>query len=58
MDEFRRPPIRPRVVVQAELHSLWDGRVVIKKEYLDRIWFGIGKIHFAEDLKRLRSYLT
>jgi hypothetical protein len=44
--------------VQAELRPIWDGRVVIKKEYLDRIWFRIGKIHFAEDLKRLRSHLT
>ena len=43
--------------MQAVLHAIRDGRVVVKDKHADRIGLGIVQADFAEDLKRLRRYL-
>ena len=46
------------MVGKRELDSVRNGRMRIKQKYVYRIRFGIGEIHFAQNLECLRSDLA
>ena len=58
MNEFGLFALRPGIVVQAELNTIRNGGVIVKKENAKRAGIRVVVANFAENLKRLRGYLA
>ena len=58
LHEFRGLPVRPWVIGQRKLYAVRNRRVAVKQKNIHGIRLGISQVHVAQQIKRLRSYLT
>ncbi len=58
VNEFSLAAISPRIVGQAKANAIGNRRVVVVQEDVQPARRGIGQVHLAEDLERLRRHLS